>query len=224
MAVPGSLPRRMFLLAYDPDKGRFRVGTNLGGLLRAAALADLRLRGHLTDERGNAAIDRRRPRPSGAGTVSRSVHRPPGHDPVLETLLDEIARSKPRTWQFWIHHGLRTAVRAVRQQVSDGGWVRLQPHKVLGLFPTTRVTIRDLRVRNELLGRVNGALNNPIGRVDPADAALVAIVAAGDLRVVLDRRTARAHKRRIKELTELSGPVGPALEQSIRDAAIGESG
>ena len=97
-----------------------------------------------------------------------------------------------------------------------------RPRKILGLFPTTRVTIRDPRVRKELLGRVSGALKNPLGRTDPADAALVAVAAAGDLGIVLDRRARRAHKRRIQELTKLSGPVGPALRKSIEaNAAAG---
>jgi hypothetical protein len=203
MAVPVSLPQRIFLLAYDPDKGRVRVDTNLGAMLRAAALADLYLNGHLTDERGRAAIEVRHP----------------CHDPVLETLLEEIAGSRPRKWQSWVGRRQRAARSAVRQQLGDGGWVRLEPRRILGLFPTTKVTIRDPRVRKELLGRVNGALKNPIGRVDPADAAIVAIVAAGDLTLVLDRRTKRANKRRIQELGEISGPIGPALRKSIQAAA-----
>jgi hypothetical protein len=206
MAVPGSLPQRIFLLAYNPDKGRVSVGANLGAMLRAATLADLYRGGHLTDERGRAAIKVRHP----------------CHDPVLEALLEEIAGSKPRRWQSWVGRRHRAAVSAVRQQLSDGGWVRLEPHRILGLFPTTRVTIRDPRVRKELLGRVNGALKNPIGRTDPADAALVAIVAAGDLKLALDRKTKRANKRRIRELTELSGPIGPALHKAIQAAS--ESG
>jgi len=208
MAVPGSLSQRIFLLAYDPDKGRVRVGTNLGAMLRAAALADLYLDGHLTDARGRAAV----------------VDRHPCHDPVLEALLEEIAGSRPRKWQSWVDRRQRAAVSATRGLLSDGGWVRLEPRRILGLFPTTRVTIRDPRVRKELLGRINGALKNPVGRVDPADAALVAIVAAGDLKLVLDRRTRRAAKRRIQELTELSGPIGPALHKSIQAAVAASAG
>lgn len=206
MAVPDSLPQRVFVLAYNPDKRRVGLGTNLGAMLRAAALADLYRGGHLTDERGRAAIDVRHP----------------CHDPVLDALLEEIAGSKPHTWQSWIGHRQRAAVRAVRQQLSDGGWVHFQPHKILGLFPTTKVTIRDPRGRKELLDRVNTALHKPIGSIDPADAALVAIIAAGDLTLVLDRKTKRANKQRIQELTELSGPIGPALHKSIQAAAIGE--
>jgi hypothetical protein len=208
MAAPDRLPQRIFLLAYDPDKGRVRAGTNLGAMLRAAALADLYLSGHLTDERGRAAI----------------AARHPCHDPVLEALLEEIAGSRPRKWQSWVGRRQRATVGAVRQQLGDGGWVRLEPHRILGLFPTTRVTIRDPRVRKELLGRVNGALRNPIGRVDPADAVLVAIVAAGGLKLVLDRRTKRANKRRVRELTELSGPIGPALRKSIEAAEAAAAG
>lgn len=206
MAVPHSLPQRVFLLAYNPDKGRVGLGTNLGAMLRAAALADLYRGGHLTDERGRAAVDPRHP----------------CHDPVLDALLEEIAGSKPHTWQSWIGHRQRAAVRAVRQQLNDGGWVRLQPHKILGLFPNTKVSIRDPRVRKELLSRVNTALHQPTGRIDPADAALVAIIAAGDLTLVLDRKTQRTNKQHIQELTKHSGPIGPALHKSIQAAAVGE--
>ncbi|MET8152705.1 GPP34 family phosphoprotein [Actinoplanes sp. NPDC049668] len=204
MAVPDSLPQRIYLLAYNPDKGRVGMGTNLGAMLRAAALADLYLAGRLIDEHGRAAVVRR-----------------PGHDPVLEALVEEIAGSRPRKWQHWVGRRHRAAVGAVRRQLGDNGWVRLQPHRILGLFPTTRVTIRDPRVRKELLGRVRAALKDPIGRVDPADAALVAIVTAGDLRLVLDRRARRAGKRRIQELTDLSAPIGTALRRSIQEAAAG---
>lgn len=208
MAVPDSLPQRIFLLAYNPDKGKINAGTSLGAVLRAAALADLYLNGHLTDDRGRAAIDVRHP----------------CHDPVLEALLAEIAGSKPRKWQTWVSRRQRPTVSAVRGQLSDGGWVRLEPRKILGLFPTTKVTVRDPRVRKELLGRVSGAMKNPIGRTDPADAALVAIAAAGDLKLVLDRKAKRANKQRIKDLTELSGPVGPALRKALLAEAAAASG
>jgi Golgi phosphoprotein 3 GPP34 len=206
MAVPGSLAQRVFLLAYDPGKGRVRLGANLGAMLRAAALADLYLDGHLTDERGGATIDARHPCP----------------DPLLAALLDEIAGSRRRSWESWVGRRQRAAVSVVRRQLSDGGWVRLEPHRVLWLFPTTKVTIRDPRVRKELLSRVKGALKDPIDRIDHTDAALVAIVAAADLKIVLDRPTARAHRRRIQQLTAVSGPVGQALRRSIESAALGE--
>jgi hypothetical protein len=207
VAAPDSLPQRIFLLAYDPDRGRVRT-RHLGAMLRAAALAGLYLDGHLTDERGRAAVDGRRP----------------CHDPVLDALRAEIAGAKPRKWRSWVDRGQRAAVRAVRQQLSDGGWVRLEPRRILGLFPTVKVTVRDPRVRKELLSRVNGALKHPAGRADPADAALVVIAAVGGLTLALDRRTKRANKRRIREFTELSGPIGPALHKSIQAADAAAAG
>jgi hypothetical protein len=203
MDVPDSLPQRIYLLAYDPDKGRVRMGIHLGAVLRAAALADLYLKGDLTDERGRAVV---------------APGRRHGHDPVLAALREEIAGARPRKWQSLVGRRHRATVAAVRSQLGDGGWARLEPHRILGLFPTTKVTLRDSRVRKELMGRVAAALRNPVGRVDPADAALVAIAANGDLRLVLDRRAKRAGKRRIEELTALSGPIGPALRKSIQES------
>ncbi len=205
MAVPDSLPQRIFLLAYRPDKGRVAKGADVGMMLRAAALADLYLGGHLIDERGRAIIHIRQPR----------------HDPVLDAILEEIAGSKPGRWKRWIERRQGATFRAVRQQLGDSGWVHLQPHRFLGLFPTTRVTIRDPLVREELRRRVTTALNEPIDTVDRADATVVAIIAVGGLTSVLDRRTRRANKQRIRQLTEHSGPIVPALRAAINDAASG---
>lgn len=59
MGLPGSLAQRVYLLAYDPDKGRVGMFTEVGAMLRAAALADLYLNGHLVDERGRAIVNGR---------------------------------------------------------------------------------------------------------------------------------------------------------------------
>lgn len=218
MAVPDSLPQRVFLLAYNPDKGRVGMGTHLGAMLRAAALADLYLGGHLSDERGRAIVGTRH---SAHGHDHAGAGHRPGHDPVLGMILEQVTGSKPHRWQSWIDSRQRATFKAVRQQLGEGGWARLEPRKVLGLFPTTKITLRDPRVRKELLARVNDALKKPIGRVDRTDAALVAILAAADLTLVLDRRTRRTYRQRIQELTQLSGPVGPALRRSIEDATAG---
>lgn len=203
MTVPSSLAQRIFLLAHDPNKGRVRIGTNLGAMVRAAALADLYLDGHLTDEFGRAtAADRRE-----------------CSDPVLTKLFEDIAGSRPRKWQSWVDRRQHATVVAVREQLGADGWARLEPSRILGIFPTTKVTLRDPRVRKELLGRVRAALKNPMSRVDPADAVLVAIVAAGQLSLVLDRRARRDARKRLQELTDLSGPIGPALRKSIEASA-----
>jgi hypothetical protein len=208
MAVPGTIAQRLFLLAWNPAKGRIGLGTNLGAMIRAGALADLYLSGHLADENGRAAIGVRRPCP----------------DPVLDSMLDEIAGARPRKWQHWVSRRQRATVHAVRRQLGDDGWVRLEPYRILGLVPAVRVTMRDPRVRTTLVSRVKDTLHRPIDRVEEADAALVAILAAGGLSLVLDRQTRRDDKRRIQALTAMSGPIAPALKRAIEaaeSAAVG---
>ena len=208
MSVPSSLPQRIYLLAYDPAKGRVRMGTNLGAMLRAAALAELYLSRHLADERGRAVVGVLQPCP----------------DPVLAATLEEIAGSWPRRWQTWVGRRQGAAVKAVRRQLGEEGWARLENHKILGLFPTVKITLRDPRARKELLGRVSGALKQPVARVDPADAALAVIVAEGKLTLVLDRGTKRQHKQRLKDLAALSGPIGPALRKAIQASEAAAAG
>ncbi|GAB3657516.1 GPP34 family phosphoprotein [Actinocorallia lasiicapitis] len=201
MNVPDTLPQRLYLLAYDPAKGRVRGG-HVGELVRAAALTDLYLNGHLTDVRDRPVVEVRHP----------------CHDPFLETLLAEVAEGRSRKWKSWVARRGGPAHRAVRQQLADGGWLRVEQSKILGIFPHTKVTPRDPRVRKELADRVNGALKQPVSRVDPADAALVALSAAAELPHVLGRAERRKHKERIRSLTSLAGPAAPALRKAIADA------
>lgn len=200
MTLPGTLPQCVYLLAWNPDRGRVGVFTELGAMLRAAALADLRLRGYLSDERGRAVVN----------------GRPLISDPVLAGILDEITGSRPRKWDHWIGKRHRATVTAVRRQLGDEGWARLEKHKIVGLVPVIRVTPRDPRVRKNLVHRVKEALRTPVGRVDPVDAALVTITAAAGLNLVLDRRTRRESRSRIRELDAINGPIGSALHKSIQ--------
>jgi hypothetical protein len=54
MTLPESLPARLYLLAYDTEKNRVTAQSQLGLVLRGAALADLYLTGRVTDENGKA--------------------------------------------------------------------------------------------------------------------------------------------------------------------------
>jgi hypothetical protein len=58
----------------------------------------------------------------------------------------------------------------------------------------------------------------PAARLDPRDAALVALAATGELKVVLPRALRRTHKRRITELGEIAQPVLQALKKAITNA------
>jgi hypothetical protein len=76
---PESLPGRLYLLAYDPRKERLTARTQLGYPMRAAALTEVRLRGHIADEG-------RKVRVTNPGGVA---------DPVLGAVLREVADSRP---------------------------------------------------------------------------------------------------------------------------------
>ncbi|WP_329521389.1 GOLPH3/VPS74 family protein [Spirillospora sp. NBC_01491] len=207
--IPDSLPARMFLLAYDVNKQRMAgSGGRLGYVLRAAALTELYLDGRLAEER-------RRPVP---GT--------PGDDPY--GVLAQISTSRPRSWQYWVRKDNRAIVGTVRAELERGGWIRVRRRRVLGLFPSTRVTVRDTRVVKELWGGASSALRGrPVAHVNSYDAAAVALAAAGELKTVLPGSDRRRHKRRIEELTARSGPAAPAVRKVIRSqraAAVASSG
>jgi hypothetical protein len=204
MDLPAFLPGRLYLLAYDTRRQRMTARSELGFVLRAGALTDLMLTGHLTDEGGRAR----------AMTAEY-----PG-DPLLDAVLQQIAGSRPRSWQHWVSTGARRFPRQVRDQLAAQGHVRLDPHRVLGLFPSTKVSVRDTRVVKRLAATVSATLRNgrPVSTLPPRDAALVALAAAGELQVVLPRPVRRAGKQRIEELSTVTGPVPRALRKAIAAA------
>jgi Golgi phosphoprotein 3 (GPP34) len=199
--LPDSLPARMFLLAYDTHKQRM-TGSQLGYVLRAAALTDLMITGALVDAGGKVSAQ-----PGPAGT-----------DPLLEAVRQQIAASRPRSWRHWVSKGAGPMKRDVREQLAAAGWIRVEPRRVLGLFPTTKVTVRDTRVVKQLVSMVSAALREPIGQVNPRDAALVALAASGELKIVLPRARRREHKERITRLTDRTGPAAIALRKVVQSA------
>lgn len=201
MKLPDTLPGRLYLLAYDPERERVTGGRNLDLLLRAAALTDLLRRGLLRDEGGKPVV---------------TGPPPAGLDPVLAEQLTLIADSRPHRWQHWIQRRARTA-RAVRDELAATGWIRLEEEqRLLGLFTTTRVTPRNPRARKALAATASTALRGPLSRIEPGDAALVALADVAQLRTVVSRRQHREHRERLADLAALSGPPAPALRHAIR--------
>jgi hypothetical protein len=202
--VPDSLPGRLYLLAYDTERGRLTCRSELGYIMRAGALADLLLAGHLTDEGG-------RPRAGDPAGLT---------DPLLAEVLGQIAASRPRHWRHWVAKRDRQAVQSVRDRLAADGWIRLERRRVLGIFPATSVTVRDSRAVKRLAGTVSSALRGgrPVSRLDPRDATLAALAAAGEMKPVMPRAVRRANKRRIAELSEVAAPVPRALTKAIQSA------
>jgi hypothetical protein len=206
-AAPDTLQGKLFLLAYNPEKGRLACRSNIDLLLRAAALADLLRLGLIRDDNGKPVA---------------VAPAPARLDPLLADQLRLIAENRPRSWQRWIARR-RPTVRDVRGHLADQGVLRLEEHRVLGIFPSVRIEARDPSARKQLLAAVSSALRAPISRVEAADAALVALPAACEVSLVLGRRDRREHKDRIAELSTLCGPVPTALRRALRSRRAAQS-
>ena len=207
MEPPDSLPARLYLLAYDLGRARFRGHVDVA--VRAAALEELRLQGHLYDEAGKVR-----------------VHDPrPLADPVLDAVLREAGEGRPRPWKHWISARSRQTGRAVRDQLDDRLYLRVEHRRILGIFPHATVTARDPRVIEQLQRTAVAALTRgpTVSHVDPREAALVAFAALAQFDSIFPRRLRREHKARIVEFVDRVAPVAPALKKVI-EAATESSG
>ncbi len=197
--TPATLPAKLYLLAWDPDRQRLSNRDNLGYLLRGAILADLSLRGCVRDEDGNV-------RASGTKRTG---------DRVLDDMLREIGADRPRGWGARVRRRAGATLVAVEDQLVAAGVVAVDVRRVLGLFPRRRATVTEpaaLRasVREVALG------DRPVSSVSDADAALVALVATADLRTVLSRRERKDNAERVAACTERGGKAAPALHKVLR--------
>jgi Golgi phosphoprotein 3 (GPP34) len=205
MNLPRSLPARMYLLAYDLDKERMTARTQLGLVLRAAALADLYLDRRLTDDDGKAKV---------------VAVRPTG-DPVLDAVLREVAEAKPRSWRRWVRSDQRGVVRAVRDQLEKDRWIGVERRRIL----PDRVRLRNRHQVKRYAAEVKAALR-PAAAAGPHTTAALVLAARGELPTVLTRRERREHRRRLEELADPLWPIARALEYDLRQkrAAVASGG
>jgi hypothetical protein len=186
----------MYLLAYDTEKDRLTARSQLGLVVRAAALAELYLEGRLTDERGTPrAVDLR----------------PPG-DMVLDAVLEQVADGRRRRWHRWIVKHQRPTLRAVRDQLEAGRWITVRRRTLL----PDKVELRERQTVKQYADGLRDALLAPTARVDPRVAAALALAANGEMETVVTRRQRREHKERLAELAEHTGPVACALRTALR--------
>jgi hypothetical protein len=204
MNLPESLPARLYLLAFDTDKGRLSGRSQLGLVLRAAALADLYLRGRLADEGGKV-------RATGTG---------PAGDPVLDAVLQEAADGSPRSWHRTVGRHQRRTVRAVRDQLDADGWLMVHHRPLL----PDRVELREPHRVKQYAGTVKAALREPAARVDPRVAAVLALAANGEVRALLSRHERREHKERLAELADGIAPVADGLKRALRSQRAAMAG
>ncbi|MGW0517476.1 GOLPH3/VPS74 family protein [Crossiella sp. NPDC003009] len=193
-----NLPEQLYLLACDPERRRVPERDKLGRVLRAAALTDLVLRGRLTDADDRPTTD--------------SVK--PTGDQLLDEVLAEVSRDKPRKWRAWVSRNHRPMLKQVQAGLARTGAISVRQRRALGLFPVDEVTVHDAVGRERLRERVRSVvIEERTGAA--AETALAALAATGELRMVLTARERRQHKAHIKELLAAIGPAGPALRKVI---------
>ncbi|WP_020660721.1 GPP34 family phosphoprotein [Amycolatopsis benzoatilytica] len=183
--MSNSLPAQAYFLACDPDGGPLARRGRAALLVRAAALADLLLRGNLRDQRGHAE------RTPAAATG----------DLVLDDLLSGL---RPDTWRALLRHGRNDTLQALETQLSAAGMLVESSSAVLRrtILVPTRSLVREAHVRCE------HALAAPLSEVDSSAAALAALAAA--VGIVRPR-----HSSRLAELESVAGPVLPALRKAV---------
>jgi hypothetical protein len=197
MNLPESLPARMYLLAYDTEKNRMTSRSQLGLVLRAAALADLYLSERLADDRGKARVAD--PRPTG--------------DPLLDDLMGQIAAAnRPRSWHRWIGRQEHGAVRTVREQLEAARCLKVEHRAIL----PDRVELRDRHTVKQYADEVRAALRKPAARAEPRTAAVLALAARGEIKTVLSRHDRREYRERLDELAVYTGPVADELRKALR--------
>lgn len=203
MNLPRSLPARLYLLAYDLDKERMTARTQLGLVLRAAALAELYLDGRLTDD---------------GGKVKVAAARPTG-DPILDAVLRRIADARPRSWRRWVRTDERRIVREVRDRLEKERWITVERRRIL----PDRVRLRERPQVERYAAEVKAALR-PAAQPDRRTAAALVLAARGELPTVLSRRERREHRGRLEELADPLWPVARALEYDLRQKRFAASG
>jgi len=196
---PDTLPATVYLLAWDADKQRLSRNQNLGFLIRGAVLVELSLRGCAYDDEGKV-------KPSGSKRTG---------DRVLDDVLREMSDDRPRSWGAWVQRRSRTTLVAVGDQLATAGVAKVEQQRVLGIFPRRHVRITDPAVAESARKTLRRILT---GSATPSDrdAALVALVAAGELRTALSRKDRKEYAERVTACNELAGPAAPALRKVIR--------
>jgi hypothetical protein len=226
MALPQSLPGLLYLLGCSIEKERPPGGIAAPHLLRAAALAELRLDGAIGDRRSDPLGVQVEslgagPQPEPDPKADVFLLGPVDHaDPVLAGVLAEIAENKRRrTWIWWVRHGERETADAVFDMLVETGAIDVSKHRLLGIVPHTDVTVTDPDAVEALRTRVRGLLRGgpPVAELDPRDVALVALAAAAEMRTVFERGEQKDFRDRLDEITSAAGPVPLALHKVVQD-------
>jgi hypothetical protein len=212
MQRPQELHYLVYLLAYDLDKEDLYDRTRTAFLVRAGVLTELAVRGYVVDSDGDVRVAKAAP----AG------------DPALDEGLAQIAEHV-RSWKAWLRHDYKQTLDTVETHLQTTNLLSVDDHKVLGLVSRRHVTVTHPALVKELQDEARSILHGsqPASEIDPADAAAVALAAAGQVPAVVSRKDRREYKDRIDALTSRVGTIAPGLEKAfegIRTTMIAAQG
>lgn len=188
----------MYLLAHDDaaDGPYDRSRTEL--LVRAAALTDLALRGRLVENDGTAAV---------SGTE-------PTGDAVLDGVLRDAADG--HSWKHLVRRHRKRTLTEVEDRLAAAGLLTVRAPRTR--FGTRRLTVTDRALSAAVRARVSTVLHGdgPVREVPAADAALLALAAAGGIRSVVSRQDHKTFRARIDACTGSLAALAPGLEKAVR--------
>jgi hypothetical protein len=196
---PAALPQRMYLLCYDLAADELGDDTALvrGQLLRAAAVADLRLAGLLHDRDGQAV---------------RGPGRP--EDPFLAEVLDAAPADRPGRWFDVVDARWWAAEESVRDHLAAFGVIRVSRRRWLGMFPYRHVTPSDRDQVRALRARVRDVVLGDPDAAALADAVLASIAVDGASSLFHDREL-RGHRAAVRALGRRVDAALPGLRSAL---------
>jgi hypothetical protein len=181
----------ILLLATDDTTGKITSSSmHLDPALAGAVLIELVLAGRVGLE--------------GEGKDGRVVVLPGGslRDPVLDAALQRLVEKSPLKPGQAISRLTKGLRESLNTSLEQGGLLRRETGKVLGLFPTTRRPAQDSGYENAIRKQLAAALlhgQDP----DPRSAAIISVLTAADLlQTVVDKPDLKAAKARGKEIGE----------------------
>ncbi|MFD8421690.1 GPP34 family phosphoprotein [Streptomyces sp. NPDC059466] len=191
------LPSLVYVLAYDDSaQGPYdRARTEL--LVRAAVLIDLALRGRLRED---------------GGTVIVSGTQPTG-SPVLDAALRDAAG---HGWKQLLRHRRGRTLSEVEDRLAGAGLLTVKEPRTR--FGSRQLILTDRAVPAALRVRVSAVLHGEgcVREIPAADAALLALAAAGGIRSIVSRQDQKTFRARIDACTGRLATLAPGLEKAVR--------
>ncbi|WP_439673742.1 GOLPH3/VPS74 family protein [Embleya sp. MST-111070] len=207
--VHATLPQRVFLLAYSPERQLMLSRTHLGATLQAAALYELHDLGLIHDDAGRVRAT--------PGRTARARAAVPPCELAADLLARIEASERAYRWRHWVKKRDRHAVDLVADALVRQRVIRYETRRLFGLIPYRRFVLRQAPMRVAAINAMRAALRGRVAEVPTPDAALAVLAYHGELRTVLGGRERREAKDRIRALSADLGPVPDALREAVRN-------